>query len=257
MCGIAGIYEYARSARAASNRACSRRCGTRSTTAVPTMRASSSAPTGGLAWRHRRLSIVDLEHGHQPMQGEHGTMLVFNGEIYNYPAPAPRARARGRQFATRCDTEVILHLYARHGRDCVEHLNGMFAFALWDARRRELFFARDRARRKAVLLDRARRADALRVRDQGAAQASRRHRRGQRGRHRRVSAQPRGVEPADAFSRASRSCRRVAPACARRTECGRTATGACSVRASSSRRRRSTMRPPKCAACSRPRCTID
>src|SRR5688500_5777884 len=86
----------------------------------------------------RRLSIVDLAGGGQPMFGERGEVLVFNGEIYNYPALRRRLSAEGVTFRTTCDTEVILHLYARHCDGCLEHLNGMFAFALWDPLRQRL-----------------------------------------------------------------------------------------------------------------------
>jgi asparagine synthase (glutamine-hydrolysing) len=87
---------------------------------------------------------VDVEHGAQPMFGQRGEVLVFNGEIYNYPELRRKLEADGVLFATHCDTEVILHLYARVGMSCVDHLNGMFAFALWDPEQECLFFARDR-----------------------------------------------------------------------------------------------------------------
>lgn len=102
----------------------------------------------GLA--HRRLSIVDLEGGAQPMFGARGEALVFNGEIYNYPRLRLELEADGVEFSTTCDTEVILHLYAAHGRDCVDHLEGMFAFAIWDPNAEELFFARDRIGEKPL-----------------------------------------------------------------------------------------------------------
>jgi asparagine synthase (glutamine-hydrolysing) len=95
----------------------------------------------GLA--HRRLAIVDIAGGAQPMFGPGGTCLVFNGEIYNYPALRGELEREGVVFETNCDTEVILHLYRRHGDACVEHLTGMFAFALWDPDRRQLLLARD------------------------------------------------------------------------------------------------------------------
>jgi asparagine synthase (glutamine-hydrolysing) len=93
----------------------------------------------------RRLSIVDLTTGDQPMANEDESIwLVFNGEIYNHAAHRPGLEARGHRFRSRCDAEVILHLYEEFGVDCVHHLRGMFAFALWDSRRRELLLARDR-----------------------------------------------------------------------------------------------------------------
>ncbi len=93
----------------------------------------------------RRLSIVDLKTGDQPMSNEDDSVwLVFNGEIYNHADHRPRLEARGHRFRSRCDAEVILHLYEEYGPDCVDHLRGMFAFALWDSRRRRLLLARDR-----------------------------------------------------------------------------------------------------------------
>ncbi len=97
----------------------------------------------GLAMR--RLSIIDLASGHQPVHNESKMVfLVFNGEIYNYRELTADLLARGHRFATASDTETIVHLYEEHGADCVHHLRGMFAFALWDARRRTLLLARDR-----------------------------------------------------------------------------------------------------------------
>lgn len=97
----------------------------------------------GLAMR--RLSIIDVAAGHQPMTNEDGTLwLVYNGEIYNHQELRPALEASGHVYRTRSDTETILHLYEQHGRDCVRHLRGMFAFVIWDARRRRLFAARDR-----------------------------------------------------------------------------------------------------------------
>ena len=97
------------------------------------------------AFGHRRLSIIDLsEHAAQPMIGYDGKYVVnFNGEIYNYPALRAKLEADGTRFATASDTEVLLHLYARHGAEMVRELRGMFAFAIWDEPRRGLFLARD------------------------------------------------------------------------------------------------------------------
>jgi asparagine synthase (glutamine-hydrolysing) len=94
---------------------------------------------------HRRLSIIDLGGGHQPMTNEDGSIwITFNGEIFNYLELREWLEPRGHRFATRSDTEVILHLYEEKGEDCVHDLNGQWAFAVWDSRRRRLFLSRDR-----------------------------------------------------------------------------------------------------------------
>jgi asparagine synthase (glutamine-hydrolysing) len=99
----------------------------------------------GVGLGHRRLSIVDVAAGHQPMTNEDGTLhIVYNGEIYNHADFRAGLEARGHTYRTHCDTETILHLYEEEGPRAVEHLRGMFAFAIWDATRRELFIARDR-----------------------------------------------------------------------------------------------------------------
>src|SRR6266536_5701791 len=100
-------------------------------------------PRAGLA--HARLSIIDLASGQQPISNEDGTLwIVFNGEIFNYLELRPELEGRGHRFATKCDTEVILHAFEEFGPDCVQRFNGQFAFAIWDARKRVLFLARDR-----------------------------------------------------------------------------------------------------------------
>jgi asparagine synthase (glutamine-hydrolysing) len=93
----------------------------------------------------RRLSIIDLETGRQPVTNESGTLwLVFNGEIYNYRELRSRLLERGHRFASQSDSEVIVHAYEEYGDRCVDHFNGMFAFAIWDTTRRRLLLARDR-----------------------------------------------------------------------------------------------------------------
>jgi asparagine synthase (glutamine-hydrolysing) len=100
---------------------------------------------GRVALGHRRLSIVDVASGHQPMTNEDGSLqITYNGEIYNHADYRHELEERGHLYSTHCDTETILHLYEEHGHRCVEHLRGMFAFAIWDSRKRELFIARDR-----------------------------------------------------------------------------------------------------------------
>ena len=94
---------------------------------------------------HARLSIIDLTTGQQPLCNEDGTLwITFNGEIFNYRELRHELKQAGHHFATQSDTEVILHLYERVGVDCVHHLNGQFAFAIWDEQAHSLFMARDR-----------------------------------------------------------------------------------------------------------------
>src|SRR5829696_4329422 len=94
---------------------------------------------------HRRLSIVDVASGHQPMTNEDGSLYItYNGEVYNHADYREELESRGHVYRTHCDTETILHLYEDYGDACVEHLRGMFAFAIWDRKKRELCIARDR-----------------------------------------------------------------------------------------------------------------
>ncbi len=99
----------------------------------------------GLGLGHRRLSIIDIASGQQPLANEDGTVwVVFNGEIYNFVDLIPELTRLGHRFRTRSDTEVIVHAWEQWGEDCVRHFRGMFAFALWDRRQGVFFLARDR-----------------------------------------------------------------------------------------------------------------
>jgi asparagine synthase (glutamine-hydrolysing) len=144
MCGIVGIFSYKVSAPAVE------------TAELVAIRDAMMArgPDGAGQWLsadrrvalgHRRLAIVDLsDAGAQPMATADGTLhITFNGEIYNYQAIRERLEASGVRFQSHTDTEVLLHLYAEKGSAMLEELRGMYAFAIWDARRRQLFMARD------------------------------------------------------------------------------------------------------------------
>jgi asparagine synthase (glutamine-hydrolysing) len=150
MCGIAGVADFGRDLRA-------ERAVIEAMTATMTCRG----PDAGGVWcaahaaiGHRRLSVIDIPGGGQPMRAPGGgqgngkadgdVVLTFSGEIYNFTELRRELAAFGHQFRTRSDTEVLLHSYLQWGQDCVTHLNGMFAFAVWDGRHQELLLARDR-----------------------------------------------------------------------------------------------------------------
>src|SRR5439155_245078 len=100
---------------------------------------------GNVGLAMRRLSIIDIRTGQQPISNEDESLwIVYNGEIYNHRDLRSKLEARGHRYRTKSDTETIVHLYEEYGRDCVQHLHGMFAFAIWDRRSRRLFIARDR-----------------------------------------------------------------------------------------------------------------
>ena len=141
MCGIAGILEFARDTRA--NPALLREmCRVMAHRGPDDDGFHSDGPA---AIGMRRLSIVDLATGHQPISNEQGSLtIVFNGEIYNHLALREQLIARGHTYRTHSDTETIVHLYEEYGADCVKHLRGMFAFAIWDRDKKTLFIARDR-----------------------------------------------------------------------------------------------------------------
>jgi asparagine synthase (glutamine-hydrolysing) len=140
MCGIAGIIERERDRRV-----------NREAVAAMTAALSHRGPDdegthfdGPVGLGHRRLAVIDLATGRQPMSNDDGSIwIIYNGEVYNY-VELRRELARRHTFRTQSDTEVILRLYEEHGERCLERLNGMFAFAIWDARQQRLFAARDR-----------------------------------------------------------------------------------------------------------------
>ncbi len=141
MCGIAGILEFGRDARA-NPVALREMCRTMAHRGPDD---DGFYTDGCLGIGMRRLSIVDLATGHQPISNEDGSLyIVFNGEIYNHRALREQLIARGHSYATHSDTETILHLFEEYGADCVQHLRGMFAFAIWDRNKKTLFIARDR-----------------------------------------------------------------------------------------------------------------
>jgi len=108
-----------------------------------------TGPGTGLGMR--RLAIIDLDGGKQPISNEDGTVnVVANGEIYNYRELTEKLKGLGHSFKTKSDTEVIVHLYEQYGDACVDHLRGMFAFALWDQRKGRLVIARDRVGKKPL-----------------------------------------------------------------------------------------------------------
>jgi asparagine synthase (glutamine-hydrolysing) len=147
MCGICGIYNFGSGAPAD-------RGALKHATDAMAHRGPDDEGfhlDGSLGLGNRRLSIIDLPGGHQPISNENGSVwITFNGEIYNYRELRPALEARGHRFRTASDTETIVHLYEEHGPACLEHLRGMFAFALWDSREKRLLLARDRVGVKPV-----------------------------------------------------------------------------------------------------------
>ena len=141
MCGIAGLFDL--KGRREPDRARLLRMTTLLHHRGPDGDGLFTHPGVGLG--HRRLAIIDLEGGHQPLFNEDGSAaVVFNGEIYNFQELVPQLEALGHRFRTRCDTEVIIHAWEAWGEACVDRLQGMFAFAIWDRDRKTLFLARDR-----------------------------------------------------------------------------------------------------------------
>jgi asparagine synthase (glutamine-hydrolysing) len=140
MCGICGQYNFADGAPVL------RRNVEKMTAAIAHRGPDDEGYyiSGGIGLGFRRLSIIDLTGGHQPMSDrEKAVWVVFNGEIYNFPELKGELEGFGHVFQTKCDTEVIVHGYKQWGDDVVNHLNGMFGFAIWDARKERLVLARD------------------------------------------------------------------------------------------------------------------
>jgi len=142
MCGINGI---------AFSRKSKRQIDRRALEAMRDVQFHRGPDDGGMfieeniGFGHRRLSIVDVSHGAQPMFNEDGSLvIIYNGEIYNHADYRAELEAKGHVYQTHCDTETILHLYEEYGTKCVEKLRGMFAFAIWNRREKTLFIARDR-----------------------------------------------------------------------------------------------------------------
>ena len=149
MCGIAGVL-YADSHRCA-DRSVLQQMGDAIAHRGPDGEGFFRANNVGLI--HRRLAIIDLAGGDQPIANEdESVQVVFNGEIYNYPELRRQLEGRGHVFRTNSDTEVLVHLYEDFGSDLVKHLRGMFAFALWDARHRQLMLARDHLGQKPLYI---------------------------------------------------------------------------------------------------------
>jgi asparagine synthase (glutamine-hydrolysing) len=147
MCGICGIFEFERREDLPAERV-----HRMNQTMIHRGPDDGGVFTGpGIGLGHRRLSIIDLGGGHQPMSNEDGTVWVLlNGEIYNYPELRAELLQRGHRFTTKSDTEAIVHLYEEFAEGCFERLRGMFSIALWDARNRKLVLARDRVGKKPL-----------------------------------------------------------------------------------------------------------
>jgi asparagine synthase (glutamine-hydrolysing) len=147
MCGICGIFQYERQTE--MPREIVHRMNQTMIHRGPDDGGVFVGPGIGLG--HRRLSIIDLAGGHQPMSNEDGTIWVLlNGEIYNYPELRSELLQRGHKFATKSDTEAIVHLYEDYAEECFTKLRGMFSIAIWDSRKRKLVLARDRVGKKPL-----------------------------------------------------------------------------------------------------------
>jgi len=149
MCGIAGILNF--NAPATTRDELARMATVLAHRGPDGSGVYLDANTAACGLAHRRLAVIDLATGDQPMANEDRTLhLVYNGECYNFKSLRRDLQAAGHRFRTQSDTEVILHLYEQYGPDCPTHLRGMFAFALWDQTKQQLFLARDRIGQKPL-----------------------------------------------------------------------------------------------------------
>jgi asparagine synthase (glutamine-hydrolysing) len=147
MCGIVGVVRWSGGLCADDALTMARTLRHRG----PDEEGSYVSPDGSVSLGHRRLSIIDLSTGRQPLSNEDGSVwVVFNGEIYNEPDIRRELQAKGHRFKTQSDTESIVHLYEEEGVECVSRFRGMFAFAVWDVKRRRLLLARDRLGKKPL-----------------------------------------------------------------------------------------------------------
>jgi asparagine synthase (glutamine-hydrolysing) len=148
MCGICGAYNFGSREPVAKN-TIEKMCQTLVHRGPDDLGTYLS---GNIGLGHRRLSIIDLNTGQQPIFNEDKTIvIVFNGEIYNFLELRRHLESKGHTFYTKTDSEAIIHLYEEYGRDCVNHLRGMFAFAIWDEKNRKLLLARDRVGKKPLV----------------------------------------------------------------------------------------------------------
>lgn len=152
MCGICGAVSYSKNNRIEEGQI-RKMCAALTHRGPDDEGVFMDAQGSSVGLGHRRLSIIDLSSsGHQPMSNEDGSVwITFNGEIYNFQELRPRLEKAGHSFRSNSDTEAIVHLYEDYGADCVKHLRGMFAFAVWDKRRQALLLARDRIGKKPLL----------------------------------------------------------------------------------------------------------
>ncbi len=153
MCGIGGIVSRADRPLFDGSEAVSRNMAVRMRRRGPDRQAAWAAPSSRCVLGHARLRVIDLETGDQPMRNEDASVVVLlNGEIYNYRELREQLRGRGHHFRTMSDTEVVVHGYREWGLEVASHLDGMFAFAVWDEREQRLLLGRDRVGKKPLFV---------------------------------------------------------------------------------------------------------